>query len=93
MGGILWNDARMKTVDMARRFFPELVKKATVKGKMEDGRIIYNDAPDGFTRMFVQRDGKTEQYDVADAFAKGFSGVIDDDVSKTMCRFVIGVFD
>ena len=87
MAGILWNDARMKTVDMALKFFPNLIQKPTVNGKMVDGRIVYNDAPEGFQRMFVLRNGRVAQYDVADAFAMGFRNAIDEDMYTVMSAF------
>ena len=42
--------------------------------------------------VYVQRDGRIEQYDVADAFAGGFSGVVDEileDRSKVKVIVVI----
>ena len=87
MGGILWNTARMNTVDMLKQFFPNLVSKPKVIGQMTNGRLVYADSPDGFQRMYVQRGGKIEQYDVANAFSQGFSGIVDEDMHALMGVF------
>ncbi len=84
MGGILWNTARMRTVDLMQQFFPNMIQKPGVEGRMTNGRLVMKDAPDGFTRMYVLREGKLEQWDVADAFAVGFSGVVDEDLYSLM---------
>ena len=84
MGGILWNTARLRTVDMVKQFFPNMVAKPKVSGQLTNGRLVYADAPEGFQRMYVQRNGKVEQWDVANSFADGFRNVVDEDMRQLM---------
>ena len=78
MGGILWNQARLKTIQFMKEQFPDLVNKVKKFG------VVSNHAPDGFTRLAVLENGQYVEYDVAETWAKGFQSQLDRDTAAIL---------
>ena len=78
MGGILWNQARLKTIQFMKEQFPDLVNKVKKFG------VVSKNAPDGFTRLAVLENGQYVEYDVAETWAKGFQSQLDRDIAAIL---------
>lgn len=78
MGGILWNQAKLKTIQFMKEQFPDLVNKVKKFG------VVSKNAPDGFTRLAVLENGQYVEYDIAETWAKGFQSQLDRDTAAIL---------
>lgn len=72
MQGILWNDARMKTGEMMKSYFPNLVQSAKVKGRDMNRNLIYADPEKGMARIVYLLKGDLVHIDIPETWAAGF---------------------